>query len=160
VEEITLSPPRLLSADDDLESFDCGIAPLDLWLRQRALANHLSGASRSHVCASGSRVVGYYCLSAASIQHGAVSGNIRRNMPDPVPAILMGRLAVDRAVQGRGVGRGLIADAIERCEEVCNIAGVRVLLVHAKDNAAADFYRRHAFVASLLDPLTLMLKIP
>ena len=132
---------------------------MNLWLRRRALANHLSGASRCYVCASRSRVVGYYCLSAASIQHTAAVNNVRRNMPDPIPAVLMGRLAVDRAVQGRGAGPRLIAHAIERCEEVADIAGVRVMLVHAKDAAAADFYKRNGFITSLIDPLILMIRI-
>ena len=92
---------------------------------------------------------------AASIHHTAA----RRTMPDPIPAVLMGRLAVDRAVQGRGAGPRLIAHAIERCEGVVEIAGVRVMLVHAKDSAAADFYKRNGFITSLIDPLISMIRI-
>ena len=159
MEDVDFSPPRLLAAEDDLDGFDCGSEPLNSWLRLRAQSNHVSGASRSYVCASGARVIGYFCLAAGSVQHEAAPGSIRRNMPDPVPTIIMGRLAVDLKVRGRGIGRQLVIYAIERCEEVAEIAGFRALLVHAKDTVAAAFYSRHKFIASPIDPLMLMIRI-
>ena len=129
---------------------------LNDWLRRRALANHLSGASRSYVAADRVRVAAYYCLAAGAIQHLAATGNIRRNMPDTIPAVLLGRLAVDANYQGRGLGAALLEHALARCRDVAEIAGVRVLLVRAKDEEAAAFYRRFGFIPSPLDGMTLM----
>jgi GNAT superfamily N-acetyltransferase len=145
-----------LEAADDASSFDCGTPALNDWLRKRALSNHLIGASRSYVIVEERRIIGYYCLSAGSIAHAAVPGKIRRNMPDPIPLIVMGRLAVDLKFQGRGLGPALLLHALEQTRELAKIAGVRALLVHAKDETAAHFYKRFGFVASPLDELTLM----
>ena len=87
------------------------------------------------------------------------SGSIRRNMPDPIPVIVLGRLAVDLKVKGQGVGAGLLLHAIEQTQEAAKIAGIRALLVHAKDDASAEFYRHFKFVPSMIDPMTLMLRV-
>jgi GNAT superfamily N-acetyltransferase len=154
-----IATPRLLAPDDDASRFDCGVPVLDDWLKRRALVNHLSGASRSYVATVERRIVGYYCLSAGAIQHVEAPGKIRRNMPEPIPLIVMGRLAVDREFHGRGLGPALLQHALERTRAAAEIAGVRALLVHAKDEAAASFYKRFAFAASPLSPLTLMVKV-
>ena len=154
-----LDPPRLLQADDGTSLFDCGVPVLNDWLKRRALVNHLSGASRSYVVASENRIAGFYCLSAGAVQHLAATGSIRRNMPQPIPVIVMGRLAVDVAFQRRGLGPALLAHAIERTQEAAAIAGIRALLVHAKDETAAAFYAKFGFVPSPLDPLMLMVKV-
>jgi GNAT superfamily N-acetyltransferase len=154
-----LSPPRLLEAEDDATSFDCGYPVLNEWLRKRALVNHLSGASRSYVVTIGHRIVGYYCLSAGAIQHAAAPGNIRRNMPEPIPVIVIGRLAVDVSMQGMGVGGGLLQHALDTTTTLARSAGIRALLVHAKDEAAARFYGKYGFVQSPLDPLMQMVRV-
>ena len=154
-----VAAPRLLEAEDDASQFDCGVAALNDWLRKRALVNHLSGASRSYVATAGRRIVAFYCLSAGAIQHAAAPGTIRRNMPEPIPVIVMGRLAVDVNFQGRGLGPALLQHALETTRELSKAAGIRALLVHAKDEKAASFYKRFGFVASPLDALTLMARV-
>jgi GNAT superfamily N-acetyltransferase len=156
VEEI--AGPRLLQADDEKLAFDCGVDVLNTWLKRRALLNHLSGASRTYVAMSGKRIAAYYCLSAGSIQHAAASGKVRHNMPDPIPVLVLGRLAVDVGFQKRGVGPILLLHALERTQEVTKVAGIRALLLHAKDEVAAEFYKRFGFVESPLDPLMLILR--
>lgn len=154
-----VSPPRLLTGDDLLDAFDCGIPALNDWLKRRALANHVGGASRSYVVSTGKVVVGYYCILAGGIIAANAPNSIRRNMPDPIPIILLGRLAVDLSVKGRGIGAGLLLHAIEQTQEAAKIAGVRAMMVHAKDTAGAAFYHHFGFVASTLDELTLMLRL-
>ncbi len=151
-----IAAPRLLQAGDETQAFDCGVDVLNTWLKRRALLNHLSGASRTCVAMSGKRIAAYYCLAAGSIQHAATPGKIRRNTPEPIPALVLGRLAVDLGFQKRGVGPMLLLHALERTQEVAKVAGIRALLVHAKDEEAAEFYKRFGFVELPLDPLMLM----
>lgn len=151
--------PEPIRPDHDLASFDSGQPTLDAWLASRALKNERGGGSRAYVVCEKGRVVAYYCLSTGSVVHGAVPGSIRRNMPDPVPLMLMGRLAVDRSHQGRGIARALVRDAILRTLNAAEIAGTRALLVHALDETAAAFYRHLGFVDSPIDPLVLMLPL-
>jgi GNAT superfamily N-acetyltransferase len=154
-----ISAPRLISAGDQLEDFDCGVPVLNEWLRRRAIANHVSGASRSYVVCRGAKVVGYYCLAAGAIALTSATGSVRRNMPDPIPAVILGRLAVDLTAKGQGLGAGLLLHAIEQTQEAAKIAGVRALLVHAKDDSSANFYRHFKFAPSTLDPMILMLRV-
>lgn len=154
-----IAAPRLLEAADDVGQFDCGVPALNDWLKKRALVNHLSGASRSYVATVDRRIAAFYCLSAGAIQHAAAPGNIRRNMPEPVPVIVMGRLAVDVGFQGRGLGPALLQHALERTQELAKGAGIRALLVHAKDEVAAKFYGRFGFVPSPLDAMTLLVRV-
>ncbi len=154
-----IASPRLLQAGDETQTFDCGVDVLNTWLKRRALLNHLSGASRTYVAMSGKRIAAYYCLSAGSIQHDAATGNVRRNMPNPIPVLVLGRLAVDLGFQKRGAGPMLLMHALERAEEVAKTAGIRALVVHAKDEAAAEFYKRFDFVESPLDALVLMVRV-
>lgn len=151
-----IAPPRLLEAGDETQNFECGVGALNEWLKKRALLNHLSGASRTYVATAGKRIVAYYCLSAGSIQHAAVPGRVRRNMPEPIPALILGRLAVDAQYQRRGLGPMLILHAIDRTHELAEGVGIRALVVNAKDEQAAHFYKRFAFVESPLDRLVLM----
>lgn len=156
---MTLTPPRPIRSGDDLSLFDSGRAVLDDWLRQRAIRNEIAGASRTYVVCDDSRVVGYYCLASGSVESRETPGRVRRNMPDPIPVMLMGRLAVHRTQQGGGLGRALLKDAILRTLKAAEIGGVRALLVHALDGSAAAFYRHNGFLPSPLDPLVLMLPI-
>ncbi len=151
------SLPRPIAVDDDTSSFDSGEPPLDDYLRQRALANHVQGASRCFVTCRAGRVVGYYALASASVQHRDVTGKVRRNMPDPVPVILLSRLAVDREEQGSGLGKHLLRDAILRSVAASEIIGVRALLVHALNDTACAFYAHFHFEPSPTDPLHLLL---
>ena len=107
----------------------------------------------------GKRIAAYYCLAAGSIQHAATPGKIRRNMPEPIPVLVLGRLAVDVGFQKRGLGPMLLLHALERTQELAQTAGIRASLVHAKDEEAAEFYKRFGFVESPLDPLMLMLMV-
>jgi predicted N-acetyltransferase YhbS len=149
--------PRPISEDDDTASFDSGEPSLDEYLRNRALTNHLQGASRCFVTRRDDQIVGYYALASASIQHRDLAGRFRRNMPDPVPAILLSRLAVHHKEQGSGLGRALLRDAIARSVRAAEIVGVRVLLVHALHERARAFYLHFDFEPSPTDPLHLLL---
>lgn len=151
------SLPRPIAEDDHTNGFDSGEHSLDEYLRKRALANHLQGAARCFVACRDARVVGYYALASASIQQQNVAGKVRRNMPDPVPVILLSRLAVDRKEQSSGLGKGLLRDAILRSVEASEIIGVRALLVHALNDNARAFYAHFNFEPSPTDPLHLLL---
>lgn len=154
-----IGPPERLSAQHDLFGFDSGEPALDDWLRRRAERNEASGASRTYVVCIGRKVVGYYTLATGAVAHVEAPGRIRRNMPDPVPAIVLGRLAVDRAFHGQGVGAGLLRDAVLRIVQAAEIAGIRAILVHAISEEAKRFYERYGFVASPVDPLTVMIAV-
>lgn len=101
----------------------------------------------------------FYFLATGSVMQAGLPGRIRRNMPDPLPVMVLGRLAVDRACAGQGLGKALVRDAILRTVEAAKIAGIRALLVHAKDEQLAAFYRRHDFLPSSIDPLILLLPL-
>jgi predicted N-acetyltransferase YhbS len=154
-----IRPPEKLSSIHQIEDFDSGIEPLDSWLKRRALGNEAEGASRTYVVCAGDVVVGYYCLSNGAIANNIATGKVRRNMPDPIPVMIMGRLAVDLNWQGKGIGRGLLRDAVLRTLKAAEIAGIRAILVHAISEEAKQFYEQYRFTASSLEPLTLMVKI-
>ena len=151
--------PQKFSGHHDLSAFDSGEPVLDEWLRRRAAQNEASGASRTYVVCAGNKVVGYYTLAAGAVAHAETSGRVRRNMPDPVPVMVLGRLAVDKAFHGRGIGTGLLRDAVFRILQAAEIAGVRAILVHAISEEAKRFYEKYGFVASPIDPLTVMITV-
>ena len=154
------SGPDVLTAAHRVEAFDCSEAELNDWLKRRAFANHLSGASRTFVVAvEGGSVCGYYALAAGAVAHGMATGAVRRNMPDPVPVIVLARLAVDRRAQGQKLGAALLQDAVRRATGVSREAGVRALLVHALHERACAFYQYYGFQVSPVHPLTLMLRL-
>lgn len=155
---LLLTAPQPLVAKHRLEAFECGEITLDEWLKRRALVNQLSGASRTFVTADREgRVYGYYALAAGAVAHQAATGSVRRNMPDPIPVMVLARLAVDRRAQGIKLGASLLRDAVDRALTVSHNAGVRALLVHALNERAREFYEYHGFQASRVNPLTLML---
>ena len=154
-----LTAPEPLSPHHGVDTFDCGIATLDAWLKQRARPNEAAGASRTFVICEGDRVVGYYSLAAASIMHSYVTGKAKRNMPDAMPAVLIGRLALDKACRGRGHGISLLQDAVLRVVGAAETVGVRVILVHAMSEDAKIFYQRFGFRASPVEPMTLMITV-
>ncbi|MDO5091110.1 MAG: GNAT family N-acetyltransferase [Cardiobacteriaceae bacterium] len=157
---IRLGAPQPLAAAHMLDGFACGEASLDEWLKRRAWANQLSGASRTFVVAGDDgRVYGYYAMAAGAVAHVAATGSVRRNMPDSVPVMVLARLAVDQRCQGRALGAALLQDALRRTLAVAEHAGVRALLVHALHERGKAFYEHHGFQASPLHPLTLMLRL-
>lgn len=154
-----LRPPEKLNSSHRIEDFDSGNRELDEWLKRRALKNELEGASRTYVLCSGEVVVAYYCLANGAVAQSAATGRVRRNMPDPIPAMIIGRLAVDRRWQGQGIGRALLRDAILRVLQAAEIAGIRAILVRAISEEAKQFYEKYGFTASPIDPMTLMVKV-
>jgi predicted N-acetyltransferase YhbS len=154
-----LTAPEPIEADHDLDTFESGVSPLDEWLKRRARRNELEGASRTFVVGAERKVVGYYCLAAGSILHSIATSKVRRNMPDPVPVVLLGRLAVDRKWQGKGLGADLLQDAVLRVVGAAETVGVRAILVHAISEDAKSFYEKHGFRSSPIDPMTLMVTI-
>lgn len=157
---LQLSAPLALAATHILGDFACGEASLDEWLKRRALTNQLSGASRTFVVANPDHCVfGYYAMAAGAVSHQAATSAVRRNMPDPVPVMILARLAVDHRAQGLKLGGALLQDAVNRAVTVSQNAGVRALLVHALHEPAKKFYEHYGFQASPLHPMTLMLRL-
>lgn len=154
-----LTAPRPISQDDDTSKFSCGDEALDQWLRRYAIANHFGGGARTYVILRGPRVVGYYALAAASIQHADATARVAKSMPRPVPAVLLGRLAVDRTEGGHGLGTHLLRDAILRTLDAAEVVGVRVLLVHAASEDARRFYLDRGLEPSPTDPMHLMVML-
>ncbi len=139
--------------------FSCGVDSLDVWLNRRAMPNQASGASRAFVICQGKSVVAYYALAASAISASAAAGSFRRNMPDPIPVVLLGRLAIDRRLQGKMLGRALVRDASHRILQAAEAIGIRGVITHALTPAAKSFYERVGFAVSPLDTLTLMITL-
>lgn len=151
--------PEPVQTDHDCSAFESGVPILDQWLRQRALKNQQSGATRTYVACVEKRIVGYYSLAVGSISHQIATGQIKRNMPDPVPVMLLARLAVHSDWQGKGLGYSLLQDAVTRTISAAEIAGVRAMLVHAISEDAECFYRYFGFRPSTSDATILMLPL-
>lgn len=155
-----LRAPAPLEESHRLDDFECGVESLDQWLKRRARANQASGASRTYVVTdSQRRVVGYYCLASGALALGEAPGGVRRNMPDPIPMAILGRLAVDRSQQGQGLGTALLRDAVERTQAASEILGIRGLLVHALSEEAKAFCERHGFHAASSRPMMLVMSL-
>jgi GNAT superfamily N-acetyltransferase len=154
-----LQCPEPLSAAHVLDGFDSGVATLDEWLRKRALPNQTSGASRTFVTCNAGRVVAYYALAASAIATESAPGRFRRNMPDPIPVVVLGRLAVARSHQGQGIARSMFQDAARRIVQTADTIGIRGLLVHALSDEAKAFYLQLGLDPSPLEPMTLMVTI-
>lgn len=154
-----VSPPVPLAGEHDLTRFDCGEPVLDDWLRLRARKNE-SRFSRTYVVCDGERVAAYVCISAGSIQRADAPASLRRNAPDALPIAIIGRLAVDRAYAGRGLGGDLLADALRRIVHASQTIGIAAILVQAKSESARQFYLSCAeFIAYPSDSRTLFLPI-
>jgi len=161
-----MSPPQPayalaapLDQAHDIAGFACGAPALDIWLQRHALNNELAGGSRTYVVAAAQTVVGSYSLAAGSVGKEVATGRVRRNMPDPVPAILLGHLAVDHRAQGQGLGGFMLRDASLRIVQASATISVRALLAHAIDDAAKTFYEARGFHPAAVDPLTLMITV-
>lgn len=159
IAQLPLQPPTPLISTHLVTDFDCGVESLNEWLDKRAWKNQVLGVSRTFVITNGEVVVGYYCLSSAAIDRIELPKAKQRNMPDPIPAILIGRLAVDLRYQGKKIGLSLLQDAICRIITASQSVGIAYILVHALDDAAKRFYEMNGFEAIPEQPLTLFLSV-
>ena len=147
--------PRPIRPDDDTSTFDCGAPSLNDWLVRRAVRNEKTGDSRTYVSvdADTTAVVGYYSLSAWTVTHAEIGGGrLRRNAPDPVSVVLLGRLAVHVDTHGLGLGRDLLADALRNAQAGATILGARALVAEALDEQAGRFYTHHGLWQSPVRP--------
>lgn len=156
---MALSAPTPLADTHDLNDFVCSESVLTVWLVRQARKNDAGGGSRTYVVADGTTVVGYYCLAAGGVAHSLAPGSVRRNMPDPVPAVVLGRLATKTGFEGQGVGSGMLKDAVLRAQQAAKVVGARVLLCKALTDEARTFYVERGFVVSPADPMLLMLRL-
>lgn len=155
-----LQEPFPINETVRIDSFCSAEKQLDEWLKKRALKNERLMASRTFVvCDENNQVVGYYSLAVGSILHAEAAGKIKRNMPNPVPVMILGRLAVDKNVQGKGIGSALVKDAILRTIQASKIAGIKAILVHALDERVATFYEAKGFKRSPMSNLILMITL-
>ncbi len=151
--------PELLTPDHVLTGFSCGKPELDEWLVKRAVANQARGATTTHVVVKDGRVIGFYSLSSAVVAHRDARGKDRRNMPDPIPAVMLARMAVDEKHRGQGLGAALLGAAITTTVAAAGAIGIACLLVHAKDEEARAFYQHFGFDPSPTDPMHLILRL-
>lgn len=155
-----LSAPALVSRDHKLENFDSGEPSLDEWLKKRAIKNSISGASRCFViCNDCKEVVGYYSLSAGAIGRGSATKAMQRNMPDPLPVLILGRLAIDKKYHNQGLGSALLRDAMMRSVHVAEDAGVFAILIHSLREQAKRFYLSRGFIESPIDSMILFMTL-
>lgn len=151
--------PQHLTSEHDVSAFDCTVPELNDWLKRRALQNEGSRASRTFVVIGDGRVVGYYALATGAVAHAEATGKVRRNMPEPIPVMVLVRLAVGRAHQGTGLGSALLRDALLRTLTVAETVGIRAILLHAISEEAKRFYLHHGFAESPVDPMTMMITV-
>jgi GNAT superfamily N-acetyltransferase len=156
---MSLTPPEPLESHHDLTDFACGIDALDDWLKRRAFANQTSGATRTFAICNDDKVVGYYALASGGISSEAALGKFRRNMPNPIPVVILARLAIDSSYQGRGLGRALFRDAALRVIRAADTIGIRGIIVHAISAEAKNFYLALGFNESPIEPMTLMITL-
>ena len=155
-----LTSPVLLTRDHDRNSFDCGVPALNDYLKKFALQNQKKHAARTYVATRGNRIVGYYSLAYGSVSLEEAPQSVKSGLPrHPVPVILLARLAVDSAEQGSGLGAALLKDALLRTIQAAEIAGLRAMLVHAKDDSAKRFYQKYGFEPSPIDAYHLFLRL-
>ncbi|WP_137391438.1 GNAT family N-acetyltransferase [Rhodoligotrophos defluvii] len=154
----SITPPAPINGEHSLDQFFCGKEPLDDWLRNTARGSE-GKTARTYVTCVGQRVIGYYCLATGAVVRSSMPRNYRHGNPDPVPIMLIGRLAVDRHFQGNGVGKALLKDAFLRIVEASSIVGARAIIVHAIDEGAAVFYTNFGFIPFPDNPTTYMLPI-
>ena len=154
-----ITAPTPISDRHAVSDFDCGQISLDDWLKKRAVKNESTGASRTFVVCDDNVVIGYYTLAVGAVTREEASGKVRRNMPEPIPVMILGRLAVDLQWQGNKIGAGMLKDAILRTLIVAEQAGIRAMLVHALSEGAKQFYLQCGFHESPLNEMTLMITL-
>lgn len=157
------SAPRaieVLASGHDRAAFDCGVEALNLFLWQYAMQNQKRQFVRNYVCCQGKKILGYYSLAFGETRRESAPPILLRGAGKyPVPTIILARLAVDVSQQGKGIGATLLKNAVLRAKQAADIAGLRAIVVHAKDETAQNFYTKHGFIASPGDPLTLFFPI-
>jgi len=151
--------PELLGSKHNVLDFNCGNETLNDWLKKKALKNQKQGASKTFVICDGKQVVGYYALATGSVERINAPKSLTRNMPNPIPVIVLGRLAIDQQFHGKKLGSALLKDAIRRTIFVSENVGVKALLVHAISEEAKNFYLYHNFIESPIEPMTLLLSM-
>ncbi len=156
---MSLAAPAPLAAHHDVTRFRSGVETLDVWLQRRALKNQASGASRTFVVCEGACVMAYYALATSAVLAEIAPGRFRRNMPNPIPVVVLGRLAVDLSVRSQGIGRALVRDAALRVVQAADLVGIRGMLVHALTEDAKSFYEKVGFEPSPLDPMVLLVTL-
>lgn len=155
----SLCAPEPLNDTHQLDAFASGASTLDGWLQRKARANQVSGASRTYVVCRGDQVVGFYAVAAGSVSHELLPRKLKQNMPDPIPVIVLGRLAIDLTEQGNGLGRALLRDAILRVSAAAHEVGIAAILVHALNDRAKAFYIGCGFAETTAEPMTLIARI-
>ena len=156
-----VTAPEPLDPRHDVSQFSSGVPGLDAWLQSTARLNEARGGARTYVACDGERVAGFYSLAASAIERQRLSSRVGRNMPEPVPVILLGQLAVDSAYQGRRLGSDLLVDAVRRARAAAEVIGARAIVVHSIDERAKSFYGRFGFRPfSEREPLMLVLRMP
>lgn len=154
------APVRKLAATDRFDAFDCGQAALNQFLQRYALVNQQANSAQTYVCCHDDVVVGFYSLAVGSVDPEAAPARVMKGLArHPVPVMILARLAVDKAHQRQGLGHALLKDALLRTLQAANIAGIRCLLVHAKDEAAQRWYASFEFEPSPTDPFHLFLML-
>ena len=155
-----VTAPEPLGPQHDVSQFSSGVSGLDTWLQRKARLNEAKGGARTYVACDGNRVAGFYSLAASTVEKRRVSSRVGRSMPEPIPVILLGQLAVDTDFQGRGLGSDLLVDAAKRAFTAAEIIGARAIVVQAIDKQATAFYGRLGFRPFAdREPLMLLLRI-
>lgn len=154
-----IKAPVVLDDTHELTLFDCGNPTLNEWLKKQSLRNQNSGASRTFVICQKKRVIGYYALASGSVERINAPGSIARNMPEPIPVTILGRLAIDQEFQSQRLGGHMLKDALLRTISVSKTVGIRAILVHAISEEAKSFYLNYGFIESPLNSMTLLLSI-
>jgi len=156
---VGVAAPCPVTTNHDISVFNCGHSSLNQWLLNRAIKNKKGGTSRTFVACNNNTVIGYYSLAVGAVTREEASGKVRRNMPEPVPVMILGRLAVDQQWQGKQIGSGMLRDTILHTLVVAEQAGIRTLVVHAFSDSAKHFYLKCGFHESPLDDMTLMITL-
>lgn len=152
------APVRKLAATDQVDAFDCGQLALNQFLQRYALVSQKASSAQTYVCCVGEVVVGFYSLAVGSVDPEAAPSRVMKGLArHAVPVMILARLAVDEEHQRRGLGQALLKDALLRTAQAADIAGIRCLLVHAKDETARQWYESWEFEPSPTDPYHLFL---
>jgi GNAT superfamily N-acetyltransferase len=154
-----ITAPQPLTGMHEVSSFDCGETTLNEWIKRRALKNEGQGASRTYVICEGEVVIGYYALAVGGVAHKEAPSAIKRNMPDPIPVMILGRLAVDQNYRNKQLGSSLLRDALLRTLQVSQTAGIKAVMVEAISDKAKSFYKKHGFRDSPIEERLLFITI-
>jgi ribosomal protein S18 acetylase RimI-like enzyme len=154
-----ITAPEPINSRHEIDRFNCGVDSLNDWLKKRALKNEKNNASRTYVVCSGMNVAGYFSLATGSIESSEAPGKIKRNMPSPIPVMILARLAVDIDYQDKKIGKGLLKEAVLKTILISEQVGLKGLLVHALNDNARYFYKAHGFIECPDQPLKLILPI-